>query len=381
MANCTKIFTNDEADIDEEVIITKNIFTSTPVGEPRKRKRTPTKSSPRRTRLRSRTMTKSNSSVASEDASDASDVSKIAAELAKINANMTKMENTIKSTVAEAVAPLSIKLDCTTKRIDEMESRHASEMEKASAKISEQIQRAIEAKISQLSSAANGREKTGNISYANAAATAPTPGPGSQACGQSTSASQDWFWNARRCLRFFPIIGKTENQMRTSLDKFFSEKLKIPTGDLSNDDINFIRRTRATKRSKIQDEVLVSFTSTAARDLVQSHAKNISSWIGEDGKPLAGVRMEVPERLMSDFKSLEQYGHAMREKYGREFKRHTKMDDAGLCVYLDVYLPGPKVWMRVDVDLARKDNQQRLAKKSNTSNSHLLSTASGDEMA
>ena len=82
---------------------------------------------------------------------------------------------------------------------------------------------------------------------------------------------------------------------------------------------------------------------------------------------------------MSDFKALEQYGHAMREKHGKDFKRHTKLDDSCLCVYLDVFLPGPKAWVRVDVDLARKDNQKRIARKSKVSNVNLLSTASDDE--
>ena len=89
--------------------------------------------------------------------------------------------------------------------------------------------------------------------------------------------------------------------------------------------------------------------------------------------------MEVPERLLSDFRALERYGHAMRDKHGTNFKRHATLDDAALCVYLDVYLPQPKIWVRVDAEHARKDNFRRTEKTTKKASPDQLSTAGSEE--
>ena len=52
------------------------------------------------------------------------------------------------------------------------------------------------------------------------------------------------------------------------LDEFFDKKLKVPSGVLSSNDINYVRRVAATRRAKVQEEVLVSFNSVEARDMV-----------------------------------------------------------------------------------------------------------------
>ena len=69
----------------------------------------------------------------------------------------------------------------------------------------------------------------------------------------------------------------------------------------------------------------------------------------------------------------------MKEKIGKGFKRHTKLDDALLCLYLDLYLPGPSKWVRVDVELAKTDNIKRQAKQAKKTDLALLSTASDDD--
>ena len=99
-------------------------------------------------------------------------------------------------------------------------------------------------------------------------------------------------------MRFFPIAGITKDELLKSLDEFVLQKLRVPFGVLSSEDIGFVRRARTTKRSKTKDEVVVQFASVEARDLVYSHAKNLAEFVDkETRRPLSGVRMEVPERL------------------------------------------------------------------------------------
>ena len=91
--------------------------------------------------------------------------------------------------------------------------------------------------------------------------------------------------------------------------------------------------------------------------------------------------MEKPEKLIGDYKALEQYGHAMKTKHKDGFKRHIKIDDTTMCLYMDVYLPKPKEWMRVDMEHVRADNKARTKKKNSTTDRKQLSTVdSGDEM-
>ena len=113
-----------------------------------------------------------------------------------------------------------------------------------------------------------------------------------------------------------------------------------------------------------------------------SHAKNLAEWTGKEGdKPLAGIRLELPDRLLADFKSLEQYGHALRAKHKAGLKRHIKMDDARLCLYMDVFVPRIKEWTRVDVEMARSDNAARIKRSSKLDEKkrELLSTAVEDD--
>ena len=125
---------------------------------------------------------------------------------------------------------------------------------------------------------------------------------------------------------------------------------------------------------------MVSFATIRARDLVYSYARNLGQCIDDDGNPTAGLRIEIPDQLLGDYKTLEQYGHAMKQKHKIGFKRHIKLDDSILGLYMDIYLPKQKEWVRIDMELARTDNAGRRAKKSQAINKKLLSTIeSGEE--
>ena len=62
-----------------------------------------------------------------EDTVGMSEMAKIALEMKKINDNIHKMQKNIEITVATAVAPISIRLDENSKRIDKIEKKQANE--------------------------------------------------------------------------------------------------------------------------------------------------------------------------------------------------------------------------------------------------------------
>ena len=126
---------------------------------------------------------------------------------------------------------------------------------------------------------------------------------------------------------------------------------------------------------------MVCFNSVEARDLVQSHAKNLAQYVDKDNTPLAGMRMEIPERLLGDFKLMERYGHAMRIKHKEKFKRHIKMDDACMCIYMDAFVPKVGEWVRIEMDTAREDNAKRMHKKTKGNQRKLFCTVDSDSDA
>ena len=307
----------------------------------------------------------------------------LAKQMAQVNRNMANMQQEWGNTVANAVAPLTIKVDASLARMDSMEARHSADLAKLKESKHEQVSRAVEEKIKELTKTPD----QDRASYAGAAAA--RPGPAATKKGPSANEStngnknndgcSDWLWNARRCLRLFPITGKDDDELKCQLEDFLTNKLRIPTGNLTKDDFKYLRRIKMTRRSKITDKVLVSFTSVRARDLVQSYARNLGQWTDDKGKPTAGIRMEIPDKLIGDHKALEQYGHAMKEKHKEGFKRHIKIDDARQCLYMDVYIPKQKQWARVDMDLVREDNNSRAAKKARTMDKRTLTTAGSSE--
>ena len=297
-------------------------------------------------------------------------------QMTTINNKLGSMEDTITSSISKAVLPLSQKLDSACLRIDRLEKRQ----EDISAGIDLQVQDSIRTQMEKYNSPATSPTMDGET-YASATALGSKTPAGPPTASRGAEPDTAWYWSARRCLRFFPITGQSKEELDAGLEDFVLNKLKIPTGVLAREDINYVRKVKATKKSQIADEVLVSFTTVEARDLVHSYARNLGAGVGEDRRPLAGMRMEVPERLIGDFKTFEQYGHAMREKHGKDFRRHTKLDDTKLCLYMDAFVPKMKAWVRIDVDKAREDNERRRYKASKVAegNKGLFSTVSEDD--
>ena len=227
-----------------------------------------------------------------EDDSSASDtpsledtMRKMAAQLAQMNKNFEGMQGKIELSVASAVAPIN-------NRIDRMEHRYASELHEIRSDIERRI-----GKGQDLPRNGFDTKESPADSYAKAANRRTMPqtsrSPSASTSKISRQSDTAWFWAARKCLRFFPVKGDNEAQLTASLDDFVAAKLKIPSGSLSSSDISFVRRVCPNRKSKINNEVIVGFTSVDARDLVQSYARNLGEWVDKDGRPEAGIRMEI----------------------------------------------------------------------------------------
>ena len=51
-----------------------------------------------------------------------------------------------------------------------------------------------------------------------------------------------------------------------------------------------------------------------------------------------------------------------------------------MCLYLDAYIPKVKDWVRIDMEVVRRDNENRMEKKSKqTDRKILMTTESGSD--
>ena len=97
-------------------------------------------------------------------------------------------------------------------------------------------------------------------------------------------------------------------------------------------------------RSKIQSEVVVEFPSAAIRDYIKSSGYKL------EGQQ-AGIRMEIPNYLKSDFHVLQNLSYRLKMA-NTEMKRSIKFDDERYGIMLDIQLPDQE-WRRIRPDQAR----------------------------
>ena len=211
-------------------------------------------------------------------------------------------------------------------------------------------------------------------SYAAAATAAKECLPADKVSGDSRETKH--FLRSRRSSRFYPIEGTSEEELRTNLRMFLEEKLRIPSGDIREDDVESIRRVRVGRDKKNMNEVTVLFIDIDTRDRINSYARNLGLFVDPTGKPTAGIRFDIPDHLASVHRTLLQYPHAMWTKYkkSKDFKRNIRFDDVGRTFCLDIKFPGREDWVSVSYERALLDRKANKSAESEAGGD-LLSTA------
>ena len=137
-----------------------------------------------------------------------------------------------------------------------------------------------------------------------------------------------------------------------------------------------IRRVRSSPATKINNEVLVTFGDQDQRDFVFSLGNRLASF-NDNGKPTAGMRMDVPATLVDAHKLLNDLGYQIKRRFGEETRKYVKFDSDKENLYLEVRLPGSFNWLRIDTDMARemktKYDERELNRIRNTAPPHKLS--------
>ena len=185
-----------------------------------------------------------------------------------------------------------------------------------------------------------------------AASPAPTPGePIRIFTGQR--AKYDF---ARRSLRLWPIKGTCDQEIKAEAIRFIRVRLLVEQAICQDDQIERVRRTRQPRRAKgrVNNEVLITFTDKFARDGVAAGARNLADYKDESGEPTAGLRVNYPDHLGSDFRALEWYGAEMRRIHGEGTRRSIKFDDELEALCIDIKVPFEEEWHRINPDTAKE---------------------------
>ena len=266
---------------------------------------------------------------------------KMAMTMADFKAYMDANTNKKLQSVDEKLATIDVTVKSNSKRLDEQ---------------SDSI-RANQTSIREMRSEVE-KIKAGHFPAlpAPAAPIAPATRPSHHPDYSSTQEAE--FRLARRSLRVWPITGGNADELWSAAGIFMGTNLGLK-GKIDRSSIEKITRAEIPSGPGVRDEALIVFVDNKARDLVMGSAAMLAPFTDTDGKPTAGMRIEVPTHLMRDFRLLFKYGQNLRGRHGKGTRRHVKFDDISLGLYLNVKLPGDPNWSRVSTEVARRGLRAR----------------------
>ena len=159
-----------------------------------------------------------------------------------------------------------------------------------------------------------------------------------------TERREDRFWACRRSLRLWPVKGASADGLRD----FLETKLGM-NGSVVDDAIGGATILKVKDpRSKLEDEVVVTFESKEIRDAIKAQGHNLAKF-----KEEAGMRLHIPNYLQKDFKTLMRLAYLMK-KTNPDLRRNIKFDEDCCGLFLDMQLKKEGKWVRVRPDEARK---------------------------
>ena len=100
---------------------------------------------------------------------------------------------------------------------------------------------------------------------------------------------EEAFLKAIRSLRIWPIQGNDRPTMSQSVDSFLKGALCMEQRDLDQVIVEDIQRVRSAPRARQHDEVCVVLRDPETRELILSYARNLSTYVEENGNPTAGI--------------------------------------------------------------------------------------------
>ena len=172
----------------------------------------------------------------------------------------------------------------------------------------------------------------------------------------------DEYISARRSMRLWPICGE---DLWGEVGEFLHGTLKISVRDLYQEDIEAISRvTPKGPSDMVNNEVLVTFYDKNKRDTVFTHATNLSVCVNGEGRPTAGIRLEIPRELEDTSGFSPDSGPGSGQGMERALNAMSNFDDFEGSLYSSVKLPGDQSWTKVTPAMAQEDLETSIREES-----------------
>ena len=183
------------------------------------------------------------------------------------------------------------------------------------------------------------------------------PSPPAAVPRQSQRLHDEDLARARRSLRLWPVPGNSRLELWRAAGAFVTQNLGLT--DLAESVFEDVSKVALPSGPGVKDEVLVRFKDPTVRDSVIGSSAKLAPFRDANGRPTAGIRIEVPPHLQTEFRALFRYGQLLRTRHGPGTRRHVKFDDAQSGLFLNAKLPGDENWSRISVDVARRGLRAR----------------------
>ena len=154
-----------------------------------------------------------------------------------------------------------------------------------------------------------------------------------------SDTKEDRYLLARRSIHIWPLTTASP----VAFGVFAAQYLQMTEDELRSFEIISIQRCRHQYEAKIQNEFSGEFATIASRDYFRSFAPRLQPFCRT-----AGMRLAIPDFLVSSFKILEHEGFQIAQKRPGT-KRSIKFDDATRSLALDIKLPD-SAWVRIMAD-------------------------------
>ena len=166
---------------------------------------------------------------------------------------------------------------------------------------------------------------------------------------------------ARRSARLWPIRANNDVDLWGEVGEFLHGRLRIPESDMCQDDIEAVCRVDSPDLpGRVNDEVIVRFFDKRKRDDVFASATHLATAVDGDGKPTAGIRLEIPRELEDAFRLLSRFGTRLRARHGQGTRRQVKFDDYSGSHFANFKLPGDTSWTKVTPAMAQEDLERSM---------------------
>ena len=173
-------------------------------------------------------------------------------------------------------------------------------------------------------------------------------------CEAQDAVRRSKYEESLRSIRIWPIQGDSQSEMREVLEDFLLHCLLLTQTEVGILGIERVSRLRNQPGQRVHDELWVVFSKRSSREHIASKGRMLASYVDDENHTTAGIRMDVPDFLASDYKTLDHYGLRMRNTHGKTTKRYIKYDEPNTSLLLELRLPGDITWMKITQTLARE---------------------------